>query len=671
MTHTLQHSIKMRVIMLAIFLFTVGSLFSAVRGATSTLTFSKACGGSGTANDGAVWSVSSDASESTYESTRGIHYGTGSAAVSYLTLITSDIQGTITQIQVNASGASKTSAKLNVTVGGVAFGSQQSLTSSSTDYTLTGSATGTIVVTVSQTSAQKALYVMSIVVTYTPPTGETTTMTIDAIGITNTNKYVSTTAGTLSATVRDASNNKIDGASVTWSGNNDDVATINVNTGAVTLVAAGIVTFTASYAGVEGTYRSSSSTYELIVTNEDPALNKVATPIFSVASGTVEKGTSVAISCATEGATIYYTTDGSVPTTSSTAYSSTITINSSLTIKAIAIKDGLANSSIGTATYTIRDYVTLPFSFDNGKGSLPTGLTHKGLGDDYTYAPKLKFDDTKDKLILKINEAPGELKFDIVGQGFSGGTFTIQYSVDGSTYTDLDSYSSLGTQETKTYTNIPATTRYIQWIYTQKSTGNVALGNINLSKCESVTVGSAGYTTYVAKNAISFPDAVTAYIATARSENTVTLTQKFSVPEGTAVVVKGSAGTYSLPTITSTPADVSNNRLQASTGSTTGDGNTIYALGVGKAGDNEGKVGFYLVGSGVTVPSGKAYLSVPAGVKEFLTFTFDEATGISATIVDNEPLTKNNAQIFSISGQRLQKMQKGINIVNGKKVLIK
>lgn len=141
---------------------------------TSTLTFTAACGGNGTASDGVVWTVTSDANESTYDSTKGIHYGTGNAAVSYLQLTTSGITGTISSIVVNASGASNTLAQLNVTVGGENFGGTKNLTSTATDYTFEGSASGTIVVKLSQTSAKKALYVKSIIVTYgdgpvTPP----------------------------------------------------------------------------------------------------------------------------------------------------------------------------------------------------------------------------------------------------------------------------------------------------------------------------------------------------------------------------------------------------------------------------------------------------------------------------------------------------------------------
>ena len=94
------------------------------------------------------------------------------------------------------------------------------------------------------------------------------TVTIDATGITNTNVFTSTTAGNLSATVT-YNEEAIEGAVVTWSGNADAVATIDASTGAVTLVAAGSVTFTATYAG-NGDYSEKTATYQMTVTNTDP-----------------------------------------------------------------------------------------------------------------------------------------------------------------------------------------------------------------------------------------------------------------------------------------------------------------------------------------------------------------------------------------------------------------
>jgi len=80
----------------------------------------------------------------------------------------------------------------------------------------------------------------------------------------------------------------------------------------------------------------------------------VATPTFSPGAGTYTSAQNVSISDSTSGATIYYTTDGSTPTTSSTVYSSPIPVSSgTVTINAIGAKSGDNNSSVGSATYTI------------------------------------------------------------------------------------------------------------------------------------------------------------------------------------------------------------------------------------------------------------------------------------------------------------------------------
>ena len=83
-------------------------------------------------------------------------------------------------------------------------------------------------------------------------------------------------------------------------------------------------------------------------------IEAVATPTFTPAAGTYTEAQSVTIACATEGATIYYTTDGSVPSaTNGTVYSEAIAVNESMTIKAIAVKDGMANSAVAEAEYVI------------------------------------------------------------------------------------------------------------------------------------------------------------------------------------------------------------------------------------------------------------------------------------------------------------------------------
>jgi hypothetical protein len=78
-----------------------------------------------------------------------------------------------------------------------------------------------------------------------------------------------------------------------------------------------------------------------------------AAPEFSVSAGTYTMTQSVTITDATAGATIYYTTDGSMPTPNSTVYNGPITVSTSETIAAIAMANGYVASPAASATYTI------------------------------------------------------------------------------------------------------------------------------------------------------------------------------------------------------------------------------------------------------------------------------------------------------------------------------
>ncbi|MBR4364159.1 MAG: hypothetical protein IKP33_04425, partial [Prevotella sp.] len=139
---------------------------------------------------------------------------------------------------------------------------------------------GNVTITVNTTT--NSIYLVSVAITTSTGSGDTrtaTTVEIDASGIKNTNRYASTVAGTLAAVVK-SGDTSIEGAAVTWSGDNDEVATINESTGAVTLVGAGSVNFTASYAGDED-YQPSSETYQMTVTNDNPNLETIWSEDFS------------------------------------------------------------------------------------------------------------------------------------------------------------------------------------------------------------------------------------------------------------------------------------------------------------------------------------------------------------------------------------------------------
>ena len=187
-----------------------------------------------------------------------------------------------------------------------------------------------------------------------------------------------------------------------------------------------------------------------------------------------------------------------------------------------------------------------------------------------------------------------------------------------------------------------------------------------LEAAASVTIGATGYTTFVAPSDVSFPSDVTAYIVTDMNETAVIIEPVEAIPAGTAVIVKGEEGTYYLDAATSTD-DVDSNLLKACTVAFNPSAeNTIYCLA-----KKNNIVGFYPVATSVTIPVGKAYLERTDGthtpVKGFYGFGEDEddPTGISNLYVNDN---LNNA-IYNLAGQRLGKTQKGINIVNGKKIL--
>ncbi|WP_400206948.1 leucine-rich repeat protein [Candidatus Methanomassiliicoccus intestinalis] len=95
---------------------------------------------------------------------------------------------------------------------------------------------------------------------------------------------------------------------------------------------------------------SKSASFDITVN----AMPTVETPTFSPAGETYTSTQEVTLSSKTEEATIYYTTNGTEPTTSSTEYTGPITVSSITTIKAIAVKDGMKDSAVASATYTIQ-----------------------------------------------------------------------------------------------------------------------------------------------------------------------------------------------------------------------------------------------------------------------------------------------------------------------------
>ena len=227
----------------------------------STLIFTAACGGSGTADDAAVWTVTSDGEESNYDGTSGIHYGTNSKSVTFLQLATSDIEGTVARVVVNARDA-QAKATISVTVGGDDFTcADPAATNTSSDFSFTGSGSGEIIVRVDRGSSMtKALYVKSIVVYYiAAPQKDPAGLAYDDEDLSNLVKF----GGDFTAPTLTNPHN----LTVAYESSNTDVAEVAAD-GALTIKAVGVAEITASSAETE-TYKAGSAKYTIYVVAHD------------------------------------------------------------------------------------------------------------------------------------------------------------------------------------------------------------------------------------------------------------------------------------------------------------------------------------------------------------------------------------------------------------------
>ena len=167
-------------------------------------------------------------------------------------------------------------------------------------------------------------------------------------------------------------------------------------------------------------------------------------------------------------------------------------------------------------------------------------------------------------------------------------------------------------------------------------------------------VGEAGYATlYDTTTGYTLNGDVKAYVANLK-ETWLELTEIENVPVSTPVILKG--GYYNKTAADLAAINVANDLKGTDTATEADD--TMYIL----AKPEGEEVGFYKATG--TILAGKAYFQSNAGVKAFF-FDGDDATGIEN--LNNQNTL--NTPIYNLAGQRVNKMQKGINIVNGKKVL--
>ena len=211
-----------------------------------------------------------------------------------------------------------------------------------------------------------------------------------------------------------------------------------------------------------------------------------------------------------------------------------------------------------------------------------------------------------------------------------------------------------------------------------------------------ITIGEEGFATYSNGNKnvqVSACDAVAAYYASAVATGTVTLTALTCIPASQGVVLKGEPGTYTIPVGADGWTDISaSNHLKATgnysqnvAASTAG---TCHYILAKRTADS--KTGFYKLTADHTLGANKAYLETdtditPTNAPVALLFDAD-VTGIDATLMKSEQRIENS--IYDLQGRQIVngksvngksvngksvngKLQKGLYIVNGRKVVIK
>ena len=201
-----------------------------------------------------------------------------------------------------------------------------------------------------------------------------------------------------------------------------------------------------------------------------------------------------------------------------------------------------------------------------------------------------------------------------------------------------------------------------------------ASGNLEVIVNKVITL-SSDFTTIASKHDLDWANAgATAYYATVNNDNKVVL-KKFEgkATSGTGLLLKGTSGAVVRPTISNanenTPAD---NKLVGVTDATTvGEGNN-YVLST-----KNSETGFYQLTSNVNIPAGKAYLHTDAalakdgtGTEARVAWIFEDEDNTTTGIEAVSTAAKAEG-IFNLSGQRVAQPQKGLYVVNGKKVVMK
>lgn len=547
------------------------------------------------------------------------------------------------------------------------------------EYSLTGLHATSVTFYCMGTTSETRLYVNKLSVTYSEKGAENTqtklTFPKDSYSFSTTDDLSSFTGQT--PTLK-AEESELTGKTITYSKTGDDIFTsFDASTGTLALNGkAGTATVTASFSGDE-TYAASSASYTITVQDNR------ATPTFTFGkeSYTFDLGATVAPFTnqltAPEGVTVVYSSNSEIATVNETT--GEVNVNTATVGKATITATFAGNETYAPATvsYTIEvKKPMLPPTFDftqsendYGSGATPgenyietstwtSGkvkmVTSKGNSQGFRWWQKTdgtvlrSYDGCS--LTISVNKGLliNSIEFDGVISGFAADKGTLKSGKwTGSAQTVTFSFSAKKDIKSITVT------------YEKDATFTL----------ETLTTAASGFATYAADYDVNYSAlGLTTYTIALDEANNKVSYNRFEgvVPAGKAVLVQGTASTPYALTPAEGAADATfTTDLKASDGTVTAADDKIYAFGT-----LNGKSGFKLVNNGVVIPAKKGYLELTGTTAAKPTFfAFDGiGTGISHIEAD---AALENAAMYNLAGQRVDKSYKGVVIVNGKKMLRK
>lgn len=631
-------------------------------------------------------------------STKGGYFNTntgclmikGKGATSTLTLPAFDFA--VEKIEVVGKSAASKNTKENIYVGNTAVSTEETGSKGTNTFVINKQyqAAGTIyTLQVSAANAQITyikIYKRAVDLTET-------TLTLSAVPT----EPIAIGGTFLSTPTLKAGEQALSGKTITWSSDNDNVATVDAATGTVTGVAAGKANITAKFAG-DDTYKTSTASYEIIVKGA-PSLS------FPEKSYTVEMGdafTAPKLEGLPKGVTPAYTSSKEEVATVDAATgevkivgvgTTTITVTSPET----GIYEGAMTSyelNVKAPIYKVEfDFTTNDWNLPEKAKTEEASYTNAAgytitFGKSISYGHKIIVSGTSRNLIFGKKGATLSLpafpfavsKIEVFGNNgasektkqnfFVGGeavsTETTNAKID-HIYEIKEGYQAAGNIYTLKVTNANNTQINKIVVYAKDET---VAGAINIATEE-------GFGTFYTDKNYVLPQGLTAFGYTSiNGNNTLTKSVEYVagdiVPANTAVVVKGAKGSYNYYNTEETATKtIEKNLLKGVTTDTKIEAKSGVKRYILTRAD-DGILAFYRTNSGtINVKANRAYLEVPTAMA-VASFSLEG----SATGINNVVTTAAKQGIYTISGVRLnatttKELPAGIYIVDGKKVIVK